>query len=508
MKASLQLKYSQNLTMTPQLQQAIKLLQLSTLELRQEIQVMLETNPMLEEDGDSTEPDDYLSQDEAFKEPDYQDGLQMDNFSQQEILEYGPRDLQEDVIADPSQNEQWDSSRLSTSSANSTFDGDSSDFESRSSESNTLNAYLLEQLNLCTMSERDRNIAYMIIESIDDNGYFTSDIKPLLEALNKTLVSLAAKTEEIDLFEEDEFLAVLHRVQQFEPSGIAAQNLQECLSIQLKQLGQNTPVSADALLLVEHYLNFLGTKDFVQIRRKTKLSEEKLKSAIRLIQSLNPYPSSAVTQEKTDYIVPDIIIRKFKGKWIAELNDESLPKLRVNNLYASYIKRSDNSEDGQFLKNNLQEAKWFIKSLQSRHETLLKVAKEILRIQYDFFEYGPEAMKPLVLHDIAALVDMHESTISRVTTQKYLLSPKGIFELKYFFSSHVSTEEGGECSSTAIRALIKKLIAGENRNKPLSDSKISQLLSKSEGIQVARRTIAKYRESLSIPPSNERKQLL
>lgn len=505
MKASLQLKYTQNLTMTPQLQQAIKLLQLSSLELQQEIQLMLDTNPMLEqEDGDSLPDDDYPQNEENLELHEYQDGLQMDHFSQQDILEHSPRDVHEDVLNDPSQNELWNSSTLAQT-ANSSSTSDSVNFETNKSEVASLSAYLLEQLNLCTMSDRDRAIAYFIIESIDQNGYFTADIDAIIEDLNERQSQL----EEIDddPYEVDEFLAVLHRVQQFEPAGIAAQNLQECLTIQLKQLNPTTPCLKEALLLVERYLNFLGTKDFIQIRRKTKLSETVLKTAIELIQSLNPYPSHAVIEEKTDYIVPDIIVRKYHGQWIAQLNEDSLPKLRINNLYASYIKRSDNSSDGQFLKNNLQEAKWFIKSLQSRHETLLKVANEILRIQQDFFEYGPEAMKPLVLHDIAEIVDMHESTISRVTTQKYLHSPKGIFELKYFFSSHVATDQGGECSSTAIRALIKKLVAAENRNKPLSDSKISSLLSK-EGIQVARRTIAKYRESLAIPPSNERKQLL
>lgn len=499
MKASLQLKYTQSLTMTPQLQQAIKLLQLSTLELQQEIQLMLESNPMLEqEDVDFAETEDYSPSDESSEMHDYQDGLQMDHFSQQDILEYSSRDTHDDVVSDPSQNEHWEKEQLSQASSLS-LASDTNNFESTNSPSISICTYLLEQLNLCRMSDRDRSLAFLIIESIDEQGYFTTDINALLEDLNR-------HNDSTDLYELDEFLAVLHRVQQFEPAGIAAQNLQECLSIQLKQLNPNTEGREEALFLVDRYMDILGTKDFTQIRRKTKLNELILRIAIQLIQSLNPYPSSGITEEKTDYIVPDIIVRKYRNKWIAELNDDSLPKLRINSLYASYIKGSKNSSDGQFLKDNLQEAKWFIKSLQSRHETLLKVANEILRVQQDFFEYGPEAMKPLVLHDIAELVDMHESTISRVTTQKYLHSPKGVFELKYFFSSHVATDQGGECSSTAIRALIKKLVSTENRTKPLSDSKIATLLS-AEGIQVARRTIAKYRESLAIPPSNERKQL-
>jgi RNA polymerase sigma-54 factor len=504
MKASLQLKYSQNLTMTPQLQQAIKLLQLSSLELEQEIQNMLETNPMLEQDeGVETPSEDLLYQADS-KVNEENSMVDLESFSREEIIEHSPTDVYEDVISDPSQDEHWDRSSSSVSNPSNNSDNDFTDFESRLSEPDTLSEQLLTQLNLCKMSDRDLEIAYLIIESLDSNGYLDTELSELLKDINE---GRNPDSDSFDTFEIDEFYAVLHRIQQFEPTGVAAQNLEECLSLQLKQLPTNTPFLKEALMLVKRYLNFLGSKDFIQIRRKTKLNENTLRGAIKLIQSLNPYPGSIISEEKTEYITPDIIIRKYQGTWIAELNEDTLPKIRINNIYASYIKRSDNSADGQFLKNNLQEARWFIKSLQSRHETLLIVAKEILRIQQDFFEYGAEAMKPLVLHDIAELVDMHESTISRVTTQKYMLTPKGVFELKYFFSSHVSTNAGGECSSTAIRALIKKMVAAENRTKPLSDSKISTLLA-SEGIKVARRTIAKYRESLSIPPSNERKQLL
>ena len=241
--------------------------------------------------------------------------------------------------------------------------------------------------------------------------------------------------------------------------------------------------------------------------RKGKLSEARLKSAIALIQTLNPYPGSSVETDDTQYVIPDVIVSKDKGRWKVELNPEATPRLRVNSSYASMIQRADNSSDNTFLKNNLQEARWFIKSLQSRNETLLKVATKIVEYQIGFLEQGEEAMKPLVLHDIAEAVGMHESTISRVTTQKFMHTPRGIFELKYFFSSHVSTGSGGECSSTAIRAIIKKLIAAENPKKPLSDSKIANILEEQD-IKVARRTIAKYREAMMIPPSNERKRLV
>jgi RNA polymerase sigma-54 factor len=265
----------------------------------------------------------------------------------------------------------------------------------------------------------------------------------------------------------------------------------------------------NAKLVIRDYLSLLGNRDYAQLMRKTKLKEAELRDTIAIIESLDPRPGANIAPPSTNYIVPDVIVSKDaeSGKWKVELNPETAPKIRINNSYASLVKRADSSDDNNYLRDNLQEARWFIKSLQSRNETLMKVATRIVEHQKGFLEYGEEAMKPLVLHDIAEAVEMHESTISRVTTQKYMHTPRGIFELKYFFSSHVSTSGGGECSSTAIRAIIKKLIAQENARKPLSDSKITQLLEE-KGINVARRTIAKYRESLSIPPSNERKRLI
>ena len=254
-------------------------------------------------------------------------------------------------------------------------------------------------------------------------------------------------------------------------------------------------------------MHLLGTRDYAQLMRRTRLKEEQLKHTINLIQTLNPRPGDSVARNNTEYVVPDVFVRKVNNRWLVDLNPDVAPKLRINNDYASMVKRADNSADNNYLKDNLQEARWFLKSLQSRNETLMKVATCIVEHQLNFFEYGDEAMKPMVLADIAADVEMHESTISRVTTRKYMHTPRGIYELKYFFSSHVSTSSGGECSSTAIRALIKKLVASENPRKPLSDNKITNLLAE-QGIEVARRTIAKYRESLQIPPSNERKRLV
>jgi RNA polymerase sigma-54 factor len=288
---------------------------------------------------------------------------------------------------------------------------------------------------------------------------------------------------------------------------VAARDLPECLLIQLNQLPRETPWISQARLVASHYLNLLGNRDYAQLLRRSRLKEEELKHVIQLIQSLSPRPGEMLIHSEPEYIVPDVVVKKSNGRWRVELNSDVAPKLRVNSSYAALIKRADSSTDNTYLKDQLQEAKWFIKSLQSRNETLLKVASKIVAHQQGFLDYGEEAMKPLILHDIAQAVEMHESTISRVTTQKYMHTPRGIFELKYFFSSHVSTSSGGECSSTAIRAIIKKLVAAENPKKPLSDSKIADVL-KEQGINVARRTIAKYREAMLIPPSNERKRLV
>jgi RNA polymerase sigma-54 factor len=349
------------------------------------------------------------------------------------------------------------------------------------------------------MSEKDQSIALVIIDAIDSNGALTIDVESIHTAIDPEL--------EIEL---DEIVAVLHRVQQFDPIGVGYRNLIECLLIQLNQYegpSQSIPIN-NAKKIIKEHLSLLGKRDYVQIIRKTKLTEVELKDAIRIIENLDPRPGANISPPSTTYIAPDVIVTKNSesGKWKVELNLETTPKIRINDDNASLVKTKTSNEDNNYLKNNLQEARWFIKSLQSRNETLLKVATRIVEHQEEFLEHGEEAMRPLVLQNIAEAVDMHESTISRVTTQKYMHTPRGIFELKYFFSSHVSTKGGGECSSTAIRAIIKKLIAAEDTTKPLSDKKITDLLER-EGINVARRTIAKYRESLLIPPSNERKRL-
>ena len=511
MKLSLQLKLGQTLTMTPQLQQAIRLLQLSTLDLQQEIHQALESNPMLELD----EGDDYgksasdSDAENSGQREDIDNGINSTNELYESPDASGTASSEEPqweeshIPSELSVDSNWDDIYQSTyttgsgSSADSDFE---SDFESRNSASETLQDHLTWQLNLTPMSDTDRLIGMAIIDAVDVNGMLTSTVESIHAGLNASL--------DIDL---DEVIAVLHRIQQFDPVGVAYRDLAECLLIQLQQVDDEdvTPAIRNARIIVKNHLQLLGNRDYAQLMRLTRLKEPELREAIAIIEALNPRPGADISPPSTTYIVPDVLVTKDvkSGRWQVELNPETAPRIRINPDYAALVRRADTSSENSYLRDNLQEARWFLKSLQSRNETLMKVATRIVEHQREFFELGEEAMKPLVLHDIAEAVGMHESTISRVTTQKYMHTPKGIFELKYFFSSHVSTTEGGEFSSTAIRALIKKLVAGENPRKPLSDSKIARTLEE-QGINVARRTIAKYRESLSIPPSNERKKLV
>lgn len=506
MKPTLQLQLGQHLTMTPQLQQAIRLLQLSTLELQQEIQEALDSNPLLEvsEEGEDSSSAGESREDSPIDYAAAEEALARDTASSPEETSL---DIQnnETIPDELPVDSAWDdiySGNLLSSSGSSGSGGDEEDmgFESRNAAPETLYDHLLWQLNLTPFSDTDRAIGFAIIDAIDERGYLEASLEEILAAV-------VGSDTELDI-ELDEIEAVLHRIQQFDPPGVAARDLRECLLIQLRQLPADIRWRNEAIMLVDEHLNLLATHDYAQLMRKTKLPENALKQVIRTIQHLTPNPGSAIeSSSETDYVIPDVIVRKLRGRWLVELNPDNAPRLRVNASYASMIRRADSSADNSFLKNHLQEARWFIKSLQSRNETLLKVATCIVEHQRGFLEDGPEAMKPLVLRDIAQEVEMHESTISRVTTQKYMHTPRGIFELKYFFSSHVSTTAGGEASSTAIRAMIKKLVGQEDVRKPLSDNKIAEML-EAQGIEVARRTIAKYRESLNIPPSNERKRLV
>ncbi len=484
MKTSLQLRLGQQLTMTPQLQQAIRLLQLSSLELQAEIQQALEANPLLEQSEGEESQENLEIPDLQDKALDFEDDPLTPPLEQEAIPE--------DLPVDTNWNDIYDSLPQPTPSGEDALPS----IESHGNREETLQEYLLEQMYLTSASERELAIATIIIDSINEEGYFCSSLEEIQQSLGEE--------REIEL---DEIEAVLYQIQDLDPPGVGARGLGECLLIQLKQVPSGTLGLEKAKLLLSHHLALLGKRDYGQLMRVMKLSEQELQSIIHLIQSLNPRPGSQIQPSRTEYIVPDIYVTKRNGRWHVELNADIAPRLRVNNHYASLIKRADDSSTNNYLKSHLQEARWFLKSLHSRSETLLKVARCIVERQQGFLEQGEEAMHPLVLHDIAETVSMHESTISRVTTNKYMHTPRGIYELKYFFSSHVATKSGGECSATAIRAFIKKLIAAEKPRKPLSDSKIAQILSQ-QGIKVARRTIAKYRETMNIPPSNERKRFI
>ena len=470
MKQSLQLRLGQHLAMTPQLQQAIRLLQLSTLELQSEVQDALDSNLMLE-----TEEDDHQG-----GSNDRSDGSEED---------VSPTDIPVELAVDSVWEDIYDAG-LSPAPG-------STDLEIQRPETGGLKDHLYWQMSVLRFSEVDQIIGTAILDGIDDDGYLSTPLEEIWQGL-------VAEGMEISL---DEVQACLRQVQNFDPPGVATRDVRECLSVQLLQYPIDTPWRTEALQLVSEHLDLLANKDFSDLAKAMRLNLDQLREVVGLIRSLTPRPGAALQSTAPEYVVPDVFVSKVKGVWRVELNPDAFPKVRVNAQYAGLIKRADNSADNTTLKNHLQEARWFIKSLRSRSETLLKVATTIVERQRNFFEFGEEAMKPMVLHDVAEAVEMHESTISRVTNQKYMHTPRGIYELKYFFSSHVYMKSGAECSSTAIRALLKKMIAAENPVKPLSDSKLANILSE-QGINVARRTVAKYREALAIPSSSDRKSLV
>lgn len=501
MRPSLQLRIGQSLTMTPQLQQAIKLLQLSTLDLQQEIQENLESNPLLEVDETSTSNNEnemdqleegFSNTSETAKNNSQDDNEEAmpssDEITTTEVIE--KNDIPEELSVDTTWEESYSAGVSNTGAV---APADDNVYQGETIDS--IQDHLRWQMELTPFTETDQTIATAIIEAIDDSGYLTVSAEDILESIGNSEVEL------------DEIEAVLKRINMFDPIGVGARSVPECLLIQLNQFDPQTPWLKECKMVISEHIELLGNRDYRQLMRKTRLKEDQLREIMRLIQSLNPRPGDMVVKGDDQYVIPDVSVEKKNGRWVVELNPDTAPKLGINQQYASMIKGMKSSNDSQFMRSNLQEAKWFIKSLESRNDTLLKVSNCIVKQQQGFFEHGPEAMRPMVLNDIAEMVEMHESTISRVTTQKFMHTPRGIYELKYFFSSHVSTENGGECSSTAIRALIKKLIAAEIPSKPLSDSKMTELLA-DQGINVARRTIAKYRESLAIPPSNQRKSLL
>ena len=491
MKQSLQLKLGQHLTMTPQLQQAIRLLQLSTLELQTEIQEALETNPMLEvvEDG-NTDTVSERREDSSGERT----GSASDDVELAEGADRATDNQEQNIPKDLPTDSDWEDTFDTYSPVQRSSDADVTGYE-QANGGESLQEHLLWQLNLSTISDTDKAIATTIIDAVNDDGYLSTSLEEIHQSLSEA--------EELEL---DEIEAVLFRVQDFDPPGVAARDLQESMVVQLRYYDEETPWLNEARQIVGDHFDLLAKREYQTIMRRMKLTEEEMQQVVQLIQGLNPRPGGHITGDQPEYIIPDVFVKKIKGKWRVDLNPDITPNIGINSLYAKLAHRNT-TKDAAFLKNSLQEARWFIKSLKSRNETLLKVSSSIVARQRGFFEYGEEAMKPMVMHDIAEAVDMHESTISRVTTKKYMHTPRGIFELKFFFSSHVSTVTGGECSATAIRAILKKLIAAEIPNKPLSDNKLATLLAE-QGINVARRTVAKYREAMSISPSNERKRLV
>jgi RNA polymerase sigma-54 factor len=475
MKQSLQLKLHQQLTLTPQLQQSIRLLQLSTLELSQEISQMLQENPMLERlDGADRFENEHAAAEggeSAGDEP--------------------PRPERDEVYDEMA----WGDRTVAPSHGGSHDDDEDHDFQQADAHHDSLHQHLHDQLGMTPVGERDRQLVRLLIEAVDDDGYLTSS----LEELSELLAELPAGGEqEIDPLE---LTAALKLLQSFEPAGVGARDLRECLWLQLNALPPETPNLALAKTLVKEHLGLLAEREYGKIKKLMGLTDQQFIQLRQLITSLNPRPGAAFAPLDARYVVPDVFVKKVKGLWIASLNPDAVPKLRINEMYAGILRAN---RDGGGLSAQLQEARWLIKNVQQRFETILKVSQAIVDRQRMFFEHGEVAMRPLTLKEIAETVDLHESTISRVTTQKYMMTPRGLFEFKYFFGSSLATEEGGATSSTAMKALIKQFIEAENPASPLSDNAIAEHLGK-QGFVVARRTVAKYRELMNIPPANQRK---
>ena len=514
MKQGFQLKFSQSLSLTPQLQQAIRLLQLSSLELNQEIDELMQTNPLLERD--ETGDEDYGSRSDAATDEVENSQIIHESNSDSYTLEASENytDLSQSGESNQqSEVSEFESSPTSTEYAtefndefdefsngsrwdeNNTPSDDDSDFKQQETLPTSLRQHILSQLKLMPLSNRDQTLALLLVDSINEDGYLEESLEDIAEQMPLEL--------EIDALE---LQTALHLIQHLDPVGVGARNLSECLLLQLDLMPESTPNLELAIKVAQDHLPALGARDFIKLRKELACDEATLKLVQQLLISLNPRPGSAFSLIGSEhYIQHEVIIKKIKGIWIASLNDGVIPKLKINQLYANILKRNRDSSS-QYLQSQMQEAKWMIKNIQQRFSTILRVSQAIVDRQRNFFEYGQVAMRPLVLREIADELGLHESTISRVTTNKYMLTPRGIFELKYFFGSSVSTDSGGTCSATAIRALITQLVDQENKKKPYSDNQITDLLAK-QGIVVARRTIAKYRESLNIAPASLRKTL-
>jgi RNA polymerase sigma-54 factor len=492
MKQTLQLKLSQHLTLTPQLQQSIRLLQLSTIELNAEVERMLQENPLLEKaDGDDESPaapsppagKDSAPESDAPAERAGDRDAPAERTSSSETREDGEGVDRSDFEDYSSGDSDWGSG--------STGDDDDGFFPQQVAAS-SLRDHLLRQLAELKLPLRDRQIVASLIDALDDDGYLHASLEEVAELF----------PAELDI-DPDEISIALRYVQSFEPAGIGARDASECLMLQLKALPPTTPLRAEAMQLVADHLPLLAARDFTKLKRLLHCDDTAVRAVRSLIMSLSPRPGASFAKSEANYVIPDVVVRKYRGKWTAALNEAAMPKLRLNRIYADILTRNRDTSNQQ-LAAQLQEAKWLIRNVQQRFETILRVAQAIVERQRRFFEHGDVAMRPMVLREIADMLDLHESTISRVTTQKFMLTPRGTYELKYFFGSHVATDTGGAASATAIRALIKQLIGAEDPATPLTDSKIADLLGE-QGILVARRTIAKYREALSIPPVNMRR---
>ncbi len=470
MKPSLQLKLSQHLALTPQLQQSIRLLQLSTLELEQELEKFLQENPLLEREEEEYAPPPSANNELATEGKDISE--------------------QENAATTSADEESWFGEETSYASSSGTFDDDDSDFQDVQAATTSLRDHLSWQLGLMSLSDRDRTLIQCLIDALDDDGYLTQSLQELAE-------TLPAELE----IEPEELQIALNHLQNFDPTGVGARDARECLALQLEAL-PNDASQTLALEIVRNHLDLLANRDFARIKKHLNCDDDQLRDAQFLIRSLNPRPGAPFSSLDARYITPDVVVRKIRGQWTVNVNADAYPKLRINRLYAQILSK----QRGSGLAGQLQEARWLIKNVQQRFDTILRVAQSIVDRQRQFFDHGEVAMRPLVLREIADILGLHESTVSRVTTQKYMATPRGIFELKYFFGSHVATDAGGACSATAIRALIKQLVGAEDSKKPLSDSQISEILGQ-QGIVVARRTIAKYREALNIPAVKLRKNI-
>jgi RNA polymerase sigma-54 factor len=493
MKQTLQLRVSQHLALTPQLQQSIRLLQLSTLELHQELEQMLTDNPLLERLDDPLDHSIRLLGDGAISS-----APTSPTSTESEAPSDGAAEPAYEGAAGSEGGEEggaagdadWSFDDVSRSSKAPEDDNARPQLEAHET---TLREHLLEQLSVTANTRRDRALVELLIDALDDNGYLEESLDEIHARLPEEL--------EIDM---DDLQVALKLLQSFEPAGVGARNASECLAIQVRRMDKVPFVTRRmALTLVENHLELFAQREFNKLKKLLDCDDEDLREAQAVIRRCNPHPGAPYAGDASDYVVPDVIVKRAKNGWQVTLNRDVMPKLRVNAMYANILKQ--NKGEGS-LSSQLQEAKWLIKNMRQRFDTILRVAQAIVERQRNFFSHGEVAMRPLVLREIADTLGLHESTISRVTTQKYMLTPHGMFELKYFFGSHVATEAGGEASSTAIRALIKQLIGAEDTKNPFSDSKITDMLAE-QGMVVARRTVAKYREALKIPPVNLRKSL-